>query len=90
MRQEITPAPALRSQFEAAVTNLEYGAFGLVSFTYAGQEYTGVFDYVVDASQIRSGAGSIVNVADVNEDGVGDYLVTYANGERQFLFARSQ
>ena len=59
---------------------------GKVKIKIAFQYYIGQLDFLVTSGGESSENGSLVPTADLNADGINDFLITYPNGEKQILF----
>jgi uncharacterized repeat protein (TIGR01451 family) len=60
---------------------------GLVSFKLDNQSYRGVIDYLVTkGTPPDTGILQIEAIADMNGDGIEDWMLIYPDGERQMLF----
>ncbi len=83
--QVLYPAPASNAVIqlteEASLTEE-----GILSFKFGETAYKGKLDYAVEKGEATESYG-IVEIADSNEDGLKDFLMTYPQGDKQKLFA---
>jgi len=59
---------------------------GTVKIKVAFQYFIGQLDFLVTSGGPVSATGDFALTADLNDDGVADYLITYPNGDQQILF----
>ena len=93
MQQDLVPAPADWSALHDAlsalsgVTSVSIDTRGIIYVSIDGINMRGVMDYtVVRATDGGAGELSLEPVGDLTGNGMTDYLVTYGNGDKQYLF----
>ena len=96
MEQDLVPVPAdwaaLKQTLLAlpAAEHLRIDARGLIEFTIDGLVVKARVDYRVEQGESCNAANQALlcfaEYRDINSDGVGDYLLVYPNGDRQWLF----
>jgi uncharacterized repeat protein (TIGR01451 family) len=59
---------------------------GTVLVVGGGFNLHGIFDYVVTNTGVPTGGIQFSSIKDVNGDGIDDFAVVYANGERQVIY----
>ena len=92
MQQDLMPAPAdwpaLRDALLAmpGITAVSLDTRGIIDVSVEGIQLRGVMDYTVVRSAAGSGAMGLDAVGDLTGNGMGDYRVTFSNGDQQYLF----
>ncbi|OFE13614.1 hypothetical protein PHACT_11105 [Pseudohongiella acticola] len=92
MQQDLMPAsadwPALRDALLAmpGITAVSLDTRGVIDVSVDGIQLRGVMDYTVVRSAAGSGALVLDAAGDLTGNGMGDYRVTYSNGDQQYLF----
>lgn len=95
MQQSIVPIPsdwmALKSTLNntQGVENLHIGSDGIIQLTVNGMPVAAMAEYNVtksSASESLPNAVQITDAGDINGDGIGDFVMTYPNGDVQGLY----
>jgi urease beta subunit len=90
-RQVLYAAPADRVALLATATDMSLDAEGILELTIGGKHYRGQLDYVVTRGDTTGkDSVTIAEIADKNQDGVKDFLLTYPNGDQQIVYALSE
>lgn len=88
-RQQILyAAPVDRTALLTTATDVNLNASGILEFTVSGKHHRGQLDYIVTRGETANvdGKMSITEIDDQNGDKVKDVLLTYPNGDKQFLY----
>jgi hypothetical protein len=59
---------------------------GTITVTSVEIDFRGIFDYALKTENVPTGSIQFTNIADVNDDGIGDFAVVYGNGARQIIY----
>lgn len=94
LQHDLVPAPADWQALQATLSSLDgvsavsIDTRGDIHVSVDGIVLKGVMDYVVTPGSGSSGTGVMAfdMVGDLTGNGMDDYKVTYANGDRQYLF----
>jgi NDP-sugar pyrophosphorylase family protein len=84
-QQVLYPAPASNAAIELA-EEASLTEEGILSFKFGETAYKGKLDYAVEKGETTESYG-VTEIADSNEDGLPDFLITYPKGDKQKLFA---
>lgn len=89
-RREQVIHPVLKDEdaLRAAAPDLSILEYGMIRFTLNGVSYEGMLDYRVDAQQLAKVDMSIETIADVDGNGLEDYVLVFPDGSRQILYQR--
>ncbi|MEX0739341.1 MAG: choice-of-anchor D domain-containing protein [Pseudohongiella sp.] len=98
MQQDLMPTPADWSALQGAllglggVTAVSIDTRGVIQVSIDGVVLRGAMDYTVVRAAADGNADALVldTVGDLTGNGVDDYRVTYANGDKQYLFVYEQ
>jgi hypothetical protein len=86
-QQLIYPAAANSDALREADNNTVLGNDGRLTLRVGNRFYQGMLDYLVTSgTRTSDGQLQVLDLGDVNEDGLTDYQIIYPNGVKQMMF----
>jgi len=86
--QTLYPTPANWESLKTYLSTLGTVSMdieGFITLQTENSSYRAIMDYRVESTQLN-GQFQLEPIDDANADGIGDYLVTYENGDKQILY----
>ncbi len=80
------PVPADMSALIESAREVDFTPEGFLRFELNGQYYEGLLDFFIWQGDAIGDELMVEEVADTNDDGLDDFLITYPNGAQQLLW----